>query len=67
MTAVKHVLHVAIDHSNPIQSGFDAAKRWADAFGPEGWYITSHRIGSRTNTNHRVVDTFAYEVCIDRE
>ena len=71
---MKTVLFVATDCSNPVHSGYDVAREWADKNGKE-WadkngsadiYITSHKIGTRLNIDRTHSDIYAYEVCIDK-
>lgn len=62
---MRKVLHAEKDHSNPISSGYERAKQWSENNAPDGWFITSHMIGTRTNAYQKQEDTYVYEVCID--
>ena len=62
---MKTVLFVATDCSNPVHSGYDVAREWADENGSSDIYITSHQIGTRTDAHQNQIDIFAYEVCTE--
>ena len=62
---MKTVLFVATDCSNPLRSGYDVAREWADKNRSSDIYITSHQIGARTDAHQNQIDIFAYEVCTE--
>jgi len=61
---MKKVLFVSLDCGNPVKSGYFEAATWANSHAPKEHFITSHLVGTRINSDQKLEEVYAYEVCV---